>query len=216
MPAATAEVPAAAAAPHADAARAPDPRVPARLVLESALIVGSVLLGFALNEWRVQRADRALAASVLAGFRQEIEANLALLEKFQPQHARFAAAIAALDPAAVAGRTAMDVALSVRTDDGTVLMAPAEAAWQTAVSTGALRLLDYETAAMLSRIYLSQRDYVGSTATRLTDLVFDARMFDAGEAVRSLRLAMALLTELAAQEASLMGEYRAALRHIEG
>jgi hypothetical protein len=190
-------------------------RSPVRVVFESVLIVVSVLLAFGLNEWRMQRADRALATSVLMSFRAEIQANLELLHHFQPLHMRLAEAIAGLEPAAVAGRTAMEVVAEVRMDDGTVLMAPAEAAWQTAVSTGALRLLDYETAAALSRIYLSQREYVGQTARRLSDVVFSGAMFDRAATGQALQVAMALLSELAAQEASLLGEYRSALAHLE-
>jgi hypothetical protein len=209
------------ATPVADEARAGrkprrrSPRSALRPALESALIVFSVLLAFGLNEWRMQRADRALASSVLTSFRQEIQANLELLEQFQPLHAALAEAIAALDPATLAGRRAIDVVTSVRVDGGTVLMAPGEAAWQTAVSTGALRLLDYEMAAVLSRIYLSQREYAGRTAQRLTDVVFSAAMFDPAATRQALHIAMALLNELAAQEASLMGEYRFALGRLE-
>jgi hypothetical protein len=185
-----------------------------RLTLESALIVLSVLFAFGLNEWRTQRAERVLATNVLTGFRQEIESNLALLEVFQPQHAQFAEALGRLEPESTAGRTGMEVGMSLRPNTETVTMPLAEAAWQTAVSTGALRLLDYHTASMLSRIYLMQRDAVGSTVERLTSAVFDARMFDAAATLHSLPAVGALLSELAAQEASLMGEYRAALAHL--
>jgi hypothetical protein len=211
---ATIDAPTTSPPPRPTDARPPGRRA-SQLLFESVLIVCSVLLAFGLNEWRLQRADREMAASILFGFKQEIEANLRLLEEFQPMHASFAEAIAALEPEALAGRTAMEVAMSVRTDRGTVLMSPAEAAWQTAVSTGTLRLLDYETAAILSRIYLLQRDAAGQTALRLTDVVFGPGMFDRGATVQSLQVVMALLGELAAQELSLIGEYRAALRHLE-
>jgi hypothetical protein len=191
-------------------------RYPVRLLLESVLIVLSVLLAFGLNEWRMQRADRVLTTSVLQSFRHEIEANLELLSEFQPQHVRLADAITALPPESTGERTALAVVDEARPAGGTVIMLPAEAAWQTAVSTGALRLLDYRTAATISRIYLAQRDYVGQTALRLTDLVFDANMIDTATTTQSLHILAALLRELAAQELSLMGEYRAALAHLEG
>jgi hypothetical protein len=43
---------------------------------------------------------------------------------------------------------------------------------------GALRLLDYETASHLSRIYPRQRNHCARSAERLFDLVFDPRMVD--------------------------------------
>lgn len=51
-----------------------------RLLLESALIVLSVLIGFALSEWRAGRVDRERAAAALENFRREINENLAELE----------------------------------------------------------------------------------------------------------------------------------------
>jgi hypothetical protein len=185
-----------------------------RLVLESAIIVLSVFLAFGLNEWRQHRADRVLATTVLVGFKHEIQENLTLLERFQPQHLHLARAIAELPPESLEGRTAFDVISENRTDDGSVIMPPAEAAWQTAVSTGSLALLDYETAAILSRIYFAQQNFVGRTGERLTDLVFDGRMFDAEAGVESLAVFLALMQELAAQETSLMGEYRNALERL--
>lgn len=200
--------------------RKPGPRLdgarfPLRPVLESALIVLSVFLAFGLNEWRVQRADRALARSVLLSFKQEIESNLAVLERFQPQHQRLAEALAQIPPDDLAGQTAIEVVAASRVDDGTVIMPQAEAAWHTAATTGALRLLDYETAALLSGIYAMQRDFTGRTAERFMALIFDPQMFDPAATVQSLHVAMALLGELSAQESSLIGEYRAALRHLD-
>src|SRR5688572_27835660 len=61
-----------------------------RLILESALIVLSVFLGFALSNWAERSADRKLAAAAIDNFRREIESNLAQLERVQPKHAQFA------------------------------------------------------------------------------------------------------------------------------
>lgn len=174
----------------------------------------SVLLAFGLNEWRLQRADKALAVNVLRSFSHEIEANLALLTEFQPQHVALAERVRGVPAESLTGRTGMAVVMAARPEGGTVIMLPAEAAWQTAVSTGALRLLDYETAAMISRIYLAQRDYLGQTAARLTALVFDPRMFDQAVMSATVDVFVALLSELAAQELSLMGEYRLALSRL--
>jgi hypothetical protein len=186
-----------------------------RLALESALIVLSVLLAFGLNEWRMVRADRALADNVLTGLKREIAANLQLLEQYQPMHAQFAEAIAAVAPESLVGRTPLEVMSQLRSDGGSLIMPPGEAAWQTAVSTGALRLLDYETVAILSRIYLSQSEAVGRTTQRIADLVFDGRMFDRSASLQTVQTLLALLRELSAQEAWLMREYHEGLARLE-
>ncbi|MFP3939229.1 MAG: hypothetical protein ACLF0P_02885 [Thermoanaerobaculia bacterium] len=185
------------------------------LTLESVLIVLSVFLAFGLNEWRSQRAERARAASVLTSFKHEIESNLERIEASRPRHARLAEAIAARTAEGVGERAAISVVTEARTGDGPVILMPAEAAWQTATSTGALGLLDYETAAIISRVYFGQLDQFGQTAGRLTDLAFDARMYDSDTAAESLEIFGALMDNLVVQEASLIDEYRLALAHLE-
>jgi hypothetical protein len=184
-----------------------------RLLLESALIVLSVFLAFGLNEWRQARADRALVRTVLVSFGQEIESNLGRLEEFKPRHDRVAANLAAMGEAEVGGRPAFRVLMEANPYP-TLIMPPDEAAWETAVSTGALRLLDYQTAAILSRIYSAQRNAVGHTALRLSEIVFSPAMFEPDAGAPTLLSVQVLLSELAAQEAWLIGEYRAALERL--
>lgn len=195
--------------------REPVGRSPMRLALESVLIVVSVLLAFGLNEWRMQRADAQLTQNVIDGLYMEIQANLALLETMQPLHERLAESIATMDPAEIGNRAAFTVITEHRVDGGTLINPPAEAAWQTAVSTGALRLLDYETVSVVSRIYLGQRDAVGRTSERIADLAFGGSMFDPAENVQAIQAFLALMRELASQEAHLMEEYREGLRRLE-
>jgi hypothetical protein len=191
-------------------------RSPMRLALESVLIVVSVLLAFGLNEWRMQRADAQLTRNVIEGLYLEIRSNLALLETMQPLHERLAKSIAAMDPAEIGNRPAFAVITEHRVDGGTLINPPAEAAWQTAVSTGALRLLDYETVSVVSRIYLGQRDAVGRTSERIADLAFGGAMFDPASNVQAVQTFLALMRELSSQEAHLMEEYRDGLRRLEG
>jgi hypothetical protein len=190
-------------------------RSPFRIVLDSLLIVVSVLLAFGLNEWRMHRADATLTRNVIDGLHREIESNLALLERMQPLHAGLAEALARVDPADVQGRPAFAIISEQRIDGGTLINPPAEAAWETALSTGALRLLDYETVAILSRIYLGQRDAVGRTSERIADLAFGGTMFDPEATTVAMHSTLALLNELSAQETHLMMEYRAGLRRLE-
>ncbi|HEY5061505.1 MAG TPA: hypothetical protein VII52_08230 [Gemmatimonadaceae bacterium] len=57
-----------------------------RLAIESLLIVLSVLLGFAANQWHDRRAERALVAQALTGFRRELNENLETLQRVPPKH----------------------------------------------------------------------------------------------------------------------------------
>jgi hypothetical protein len=67
------------------------------------------------------------------------------------------------------------------------------------VSTGALRLLDYDTVAILSRIYLGQRDAVGRTSERIADLAFGGTMFDPEATQVAMHSTLASLNELSAR-----------------
>lgn len=186
-----------------------------RLAFDSVIIVASVLLAFGLNEWRSERAERHLADSVINALHVELSANLALIERMQPVHAQFAQAIADLSPEALDGRPAFAIMMVSRQDDGSLIVPPAEAAWQTAVSTGALRLLDYETVAILSRIYTGQQDGVGRTTDRLADIVFSVTMFDPDVGNEAAQVILALMRELTAQEEHLIREYRLGLARLE-
>lgn len=57
-----------------------------RLVLEMVVIVLSVVLGFAINEWRQFAARSATVATVLDAVRDEINANRAQLEPALQYH----------------------------------------------------------------------------------------------------------------------------------
>lgn len=189
-----------------------------RVILESVLIVLSVLLGFALNAWGERRAEHRLADAALANFRREIEANLGELERVQPKHAEFAAQLAAAaatsDPGE--GRSAFEIFAGLLPEGGLDVPPLREAAWETAVSTGALRLLEYDLAARLSETYLIQRSTVMPTIQRLADRFSDTSNFDPAVRERVLRVHHRLITDLAGQEAYLIETYRGTLKLLPG
>jgi hypothetical protein len=190
------------------------PRRSSRLVFESVLIVLSVLLGFAVSEWRDQAEDRRLARTALANFRREIAANLATLEAVQPRHERIARALSTADAAAYPSLSAFGVIERVLPEGGIDVRPLRDAAWETASATGALRLVEYETAAALSEAYLVQRQVIGMTIGRLSDRFFDPRSFSPESRAEMLPMFGMLLNELASQEAYLMEIYRNTLERL--
>lgn len=144
-------------------------RIP-RLAIESLLIVLSVLLGFAANQWHDRRAERELSSQALDSFRREIRRNLANLDSAQPRHAAMANRLDSAARTRHPGQTAFDDLLAAMPAGGVSTPQVGDAAWQTAVSTGALRLLGYERVARLSDTYEAQRSVVGSTGQRLAAL----------------------------------------------
>jgi hypothetical protein len=188
--------------------------VPSKLLLEAALIVLSVMLGFAVNAWQQERADRALADKVLANFREEMEQNLATLERIQPKHAAFVDRLTAASARPHPDSSAFDVVAAEMPADGLHVEPLRDAAWQTAVSTGALRLLDYETAATLTETYFVQRSGMVQTTQRLEDRIMTPESFDPARQRSTLLATRMLFNELSGQEEFLIGTYRKALRKL--
>jgi hypothetical protein len=142
-------------------------------LLEGLFIVVGVVLGFGIAAYGERRQERELAARVLQGLHDEITYNITQLEPALAKHVAWAEGITKwLQTYAVQGAPrpdepdARDVFLStwpgvdVQRLDLETLELPfpvlRRAAWDTAVSTGALRLIDYDVTAALSEIYAWQ------------------------------------------------------------
>lgn len=133
-------------------------RRPTALLLESALIVASILLAFALNGWWEARQERVLAARALASFEQEIRQNRENLLAVMPYHRQLHELFSELS---VAG--AVTTFADVRYLDGFDGWQPpvlTSAAWSTAIATGALAHLDFDTVREISSLYALQDRFV--------------------------------------------------------
>jgi hypothetical protein len=131
-------------------------RPASRLLLESVLIVVSILLAFALNGWWEARQDRNLALHALASFEKEIGQNRANLLDVMPYHVQLHELIAGL---AGTIRTFEDVR-GLEGFDGFQPAFLTTTAWSTAIATGALNHLDYDLVSELSSVYTFQERFV--------------------------------------------------------
>jgi hypothetical protein len=139
-------------------------RPASRLLLESVLIVVSILLAFGLNGWWEARQDRNLARHALASFEKEIGQNRANLMDVMPYHLQLHDLVAGLSLAGSV-RTFEDV----RGLDGFEGFQPAfltATAWSTAIATGALNHLDYDLVSELSSVYTFQDRFVVQSDAR--------------------------------------------------
>jgi hypothetical protein len=128
-----------------------------RFLLEGLLIVVSVALGFAVAQYGESRENHELADRVLKGLRAEVERNLAILEPQIAMHRKWLQALASVGPAK-GGETARDVFLATWPgfnpyDIKSPFPLLTRGAWDAALSTGALRFIDYDVVAKLSQIY---------------------------------------------------------------
>ena len=171
-------------------------------LVEGVFIVVSVALGFWVTQIREERQNRELVMRVLEGIEAEVQSNLSTLEPYADIQDRWVEALAKLGdvkdrqtgvPVCPTSATACGVFFATRPDLGSLKTSVPQlrrAAWDTALSTGALRLIDYDLSAALSEVYQMQevfRANLDKVGVGSTDW-FDAAAREA--AVRKLYMAM--------------------------
>lgn len=175
------------------------------LLFESALIVASVALGFVVAEWRERVADRALASRVLRNVEAEVRANI---EQLRGQIQQHKAMLDALDAAAAAPASDTGWDAITRALKGSIGALPLrQAAWEAAATSGALRVIDYEIAAVLSEIYILQGEGYGRTTQRVGEALFVPETFRRGLAEEIVRLFRWIFNELYGIETYLLETY---------
>jgi len=117
-----------------------------KALFESALIVFSILLALAINEWKENRDNQRLASQALANFEREIQENSGRVERSFPYHSH-------LSEAFKGARSLTEV------EGWHGISSPMlqDTAWQTALATNAFGQIRYETVSALSRVYTSQK-----------------------------------------------------------
>ena len=183
-----------------------------RWLIEGLLIVVSVALGFSLTQWGDRRRERELADRMLLSVRTEVEYNRATLDPYLSIHRAWRDAFDRHDLSTGSG-SAIDVLFETRPPllPGMTTNVPLlrRAAWDTALSTGALRLIDYDLAAGISEIY-NMQEYA---ASRFPVLFSDPAFFDPSARVAASRLAQTTMRELTFGEESLVALYD---KHLPG
>lgn len=177
-------------------------------MIETMLILVSIGVGFAAAEFDDYREDRELAAVVLRNVRAEVEANAALLDSLVVQHRTWADALGEVDLAR-AGGSAYETLFVTRPDAGVTIGVPLKsAAWNTAVSTGALRLLEYDIAAAFSEIYGYQELMTENHNRFVASALYDRAAFDPATQRATVRLMHGIMSEIAGNEQVLLDLYR--------
>ncbi|HEY3515504.1 MAG TPA: hypothetical protein VGL98_00560 [Gammaproteobacteria bacterium] len=162
-----------------------------------------MLLGFGVSEWRQASGDRELAERVLRNLHAELEHNRTELDQVLP--------LVAAD-ATDSTQSGWDVIFRVIQGVGGGMAPPAlrRGAWDAAVSTGALRLLDYEVVAALSEIYERQStsaDFFGRAMGAYEPVLFEPHR--QSETVQAFRW---MAVELVSFESDLLELYDRQLR----
>lgn len=180
-----------------------------RATVESVLIVTSILLALAVDEWRENEGHEELANQALLSFAREIRQNQARIEDAAPYHRGLRQVIARL-AYDERGGSAADLQSVVEGLEPTVLL---NTAWETAVATGALNYMGYETVSALSLTYSLQERFEDFSRTRLPRLN-PLGTSSESELRVAIRQALNYVQELSQREQELIGIYQQALHLI--
>jgi hypothetical protein len=126
----------------------------AEVIVQSIAVTVSILLALWVDQWKQRRAAHNLATESMINFAKEIRQNKARLDDILPYHEGMRSMLEHVDSTHEI-RTQSQFQGTVGIDG---LRPPSllQTAWQTAVATGALTHLDYETVAALSLTYTLQ------------------------------------------------------------
>ena len=178
-----------------------------RVSIESLLIIVSIVLALAVDEWREGRSYQKLARQSLQIFAREIEQNLAMMNDMVPYHLGLREVVA--DMAAEPERV-VEVHSIVEGLQPTPLQ---NTAWETALATGAFRHIDVSAVSTLSRMYgLQQRFRDVSTTGRPALFVTAATTPE--QKLEQMQHALLYLNDMVRAEQELRGLYLLALEEI--
>jgi hypothetical protein len=159
-----------------------------QVLLESSMIVFSILLALWVNDWQQDQQNEKLTAQSLVNFLKEIQRNEAWLEDVAPFHQGLATALKQqIGANTIRSRAEL---LDMVGPDGVRPPDLLDTAWQTAIATGALTHMDYTTVSALSLTYSQQARFREDVRARLPNALRtgDVRDEDAPAAARSVEL----------------------------
>lgn len=172
-----------------------------RVLVESVLVVGSILLALAVDEWNEERALQDLANRSLVNFEREIQLNRLRLEDVTLFHMGLRDVLANMD----AGSASVPATTIRNIMEGFEPAILVSTAWETAVATGALGYMDYDVVSGLSLTYNLQGRLVALNQSGLNDLLVAG--FRSGETELLVYTANRYMRELTGAEQRLQGVY---------
>src|SRR6185312_2218030 len=182
-----------------------------RVLLECALIVVSVVLGFLVSAWATHAREQQLGASVRRSIALEVADNLKTMEAQARRHYAAVAKLHGVQP--IPGHTAFQTLFeNLHGDMGAPMK---REAWEAAVSSGALRLLDPSLVERYSEIYADQERVYDDDGTWLKPMLYRPENFDPQQQAGALATLTGGLTELAGNEAYMRDLYRKELPALQ-
>lgn len=181
-----------------------------RVVFESFLIVISILMALALDEWQEELEIDELVTRSVTSFEREIQQNKARVDDVIPYHAGLLGIFKRLD----ASNDATTLTQYREVLSGLQPTRLLSTAWDTAVATGAFSRMDYELVAALSQIYDAQ-DRLNDLYSGVGSALMPAVSRGSDIVDYSIYNAVRLMNELTAAEAELQAMYEVGLNLVD-
>ena len=183
-------------------------------LLEGFFIVVSVGLGFGVAQYRETRANHELAGRVLKSVQAEVEHNLETLAPFVPIHQAWVNALEKAD-VSKSNQSGLDLYFDTRPKMPEGAQSSfaflRRSAWDAAVSGGTLRLIDFDVAAALSDIYVTQEIATGNVQRLVSGPFSSTATFDPARRAASARMLWLTMADIQSSEQILIDLYR---RHL--
>ncbi len=188
-----------------------------KLGVESLLIVFSVLLALALNEYRTSLKEREATEQALHSIQEELKVNKAIVQDWHRIHQEVLKNVQEyrtqperFDSLVQNGQFKFEYLLN-----GTLVPSVIRStAWETTKHVGLIQHFDLTLASSLSYIYDIQRVGASSTVDKLFDLIFERQTHQQENIPQTLALFEITLEELVAQEAYLIEAYGQVLQEL--
>jgi hypothetical protein len=130
-----------------------DPKWILKGLVESSFVVASILMALAVDEWAQNKEYEDLASQSLEIFEREILQNRARLADVGPYHGGIRDLLGQM---AAMDEEGLDVRPIVEGLESPVLLSTA---WETALATGALTHMEFQTVSALSLTYSIQEEF---------------------------------------------------------
>jgi hypothetical protein len=176
----------------------------AEVIVQSIAVTVSILVALWVDQWKQSRSAHNLATESMVNFAKEIRQNEARLDDVLPYHEALRSMLAHEDSLhTIRTQSQFQSAVGI---DGLRPPSLLQTAWQTALATGALTHLDYETVSALSLTYTLQ-DRVREDSRSGFQAILQASDFKPGDAAMAVRSADNYLRETVTSENDLRATY---------
>ena len=146
-------------------------RMLARFGFELLTIIAGILIALFVNNWQVRNHDRAILESTLNSLSREFEENIESINRIQPKLERFRDTLKFYE-----SNTAVSIYdLTTRAPGlGTADLHTTN--WQTTLTSNSIRLLNFQTVTLLSKIDSKHQELKNETA-QLISIIYSPALY---------------------------------------